>query len=105
MNIKTGQTVYELVESVDTGTNNPISGATFDSTIFINGAPTSLIAINSGYASQSAATYYFSWSASTFGFHQLHVKNLTTNVIYISEIYNVLSDAEIDPSPTIYVGL
>ena len=104
MKIKTGQTIYELVVSVDQN-NIPVSGTSFNTAFFINGSLTNSITPTISYANQSAATYYVTWSAATTGVHQLYVKNNTTNVIYMSDIYHVLPDNEIDPSPTIYVGL
>ncbi len=104
MKIKTGDTVYELIISTDSN-NNPVSAATFNNYFYINGSLSSSITPIISLANDSVATFSVSWSASTHGYHQLHMKNLLTNVIYISDIYEVLPDNEVDPSPTIYVGL
>lgn len=90
--------------SVDTN-NNPVSGASFTNNFYINGVYTNSIVPSISLATASAGTFSISWSASTIGFHQLYAKNNITNVIYISDIYNVKLDSEVDPSPVIYVGL
>lgn len=104
MKIKTGDTVYELVMSLDTN-NNPVSAATFVNYFYINGNVTSSISPTISLVNASAATFSVSWSSSTHGYHQLHMRNLNTNVVFVSDIYEVLPDSEVDPSPTIYVGL
>jgi hypothetical protein len=104
MKVKTGNTIYELVMSVDTN-NNPVSGATFDTSFYIDGVITSSIIPSISLINASGATFSVTWSASTYGFHQLHMKNALTNVIFVSNLYEVLPDVEVDPSPTIYVGL
>ncbi len=104
MKIKTGDTVYELVMSVDVN-NNPVSAATFTSSFYINGSLTNTIIPSVSLINSSASTFSVSWSASTYGYHQLHMKNASTSAIYISDVYEVLPDAEVDPSPVIYVGL
>lgn len=104
MLIKTGITIYELLISIDTN-NSPQSGATFSTNFYINGSLTSSISPTISLITASAATFSISWSASTYGFHQLYAKNNITNIIYVSELYNVRPDSEVDPSPVIYVGL
>jgi len=104
MKIKTGDTVYELVMSADSN-NNPVSGATFNTLFYINGSLTSSIVPSVSLVNASTATFSVTWSASTYGYHQLHMQNNITSVIFVSDIYEVLPDSEVDPSPTIYVGL
>jgi hypothetical protein len=104
MLIKTGTTVNELVLSFDTN-NNPVLASSFTSFFYINGILTNSIFPSINLVNITAATYSVSWSASTYGFHQLHLKNDTTSVLYVSDIYSVRPDNEVDPSPTIYVGL
>lgn len=94
--------VYEIVQSFNPGNNTPVTGATFDLTFFINGFPTNIINSNVSLTNPSAATYTVSWSSSTIGTHQFYMRNQTTNVTYVSEVYNVLTDAT---QPIIYVGL
>lgn len=104
MLIKTGFTVNELILSFDSN-NNPISSATFSQSFYIDGSLSNTITPTISLVNSSAATFSISWSASTFGIHQMHLKNNITNTLYISELYNVRPDNEVDVSPTIYVGL
>lgn len=105
MNIGTGQTVYELVRSFNPNTNNPVAPATFSSTVYINGVINTGVTVTMSLSDATEGIYTASWSASTLGTYQLHIENDSTDVIYMSEIYFVKSDADINPSPTIYVGL
>jgi tellurite resistance protein TehA-like permease len=104
MRIKTGHTVYELVVSADLD-NNPISAATFSKAFFIDGSSTTAVTLSISLTDASRAIFSASFSASTFGFHQFELKNSLTDVIYISDSYDSRPDSEVDPSPTIYVGL
>jgi hypothetical protein len=105
MNITTGQTVYELIRSFDPSTNNPVTPAAFSSTVYINGNVNTGVTVSSVLSNASEGIYSVSWSASTLGTHQLNIENDTTGVVYVSEIYSVKTDSEVNPSPTIYVGL
>jgi tellurite resistance protein TehA-like permease len=105
MNIATGQTVYELIKSFNPNTKEPVVPATFINTIYTNGIINTGITINMTLSDISNGNYTASWSASTFGTHQINCENITTGVVYVSEIYLVKPDNEINPSPTIYVGL
>lgn len=104
MLIKTGFTINEIILSFDTN-NNPVSGATFTQSFYIDGILNNTIIPSIVLSNPNTGTFSVSWSASTFGIHQMHLKNNNTNVLYISEMYNVRPDNEVDPSPTIYVGL
>lgn len=105
MNITTGQTVYELVRSFNPTTNNPVTPATFSSTVYTNGVVNTGVTISSILSNPSEGIYSISWSASTLGTYQVNIENTTTSVVYVSEIYSVKSESDINPSPTIYVGL
>lgn len=100
----TGQTVYEIVQSFDTN-NNPITGVTFDLNFYINGQLNTAITPNVSLINNSAATYSVSWSSDTYGYHQFYLRNQTTNVMYVSELYNVNSGATVNSQPIVYVGL
>ncbi len=104
MRIKTGITIHEIVVSSDQN-NNPVTGVTFDSAFFIDGNSYTGITPTISLANGSIGTYQASFSASTTGDHQFYLKNPSTNVIYISDVYQVVSDSEFDASATIYVGL
>jgi hypothetical protein len=101
MNIKTGQTVYELVRSFDINTNSPVVPANFTNTIYTDGLINTGVTINVVLSNSNQGIYTMYWSASTFGIYQLHVENNTTEVIYISDIYNVTSNV----TTTVYVGI
>ena len=100
-NVSLGQTVYEIVQSFDVN-NNPVTGVTFDLAFFIDGQKTNTVVPNINLSNAPTATYEVSWSSNTIGFHQFYLKNETTNVTYISEVYSVITDAA---QPVIYVGL
>lgn len=104
MLIKTGFTINELVLSFDTN-NNPVSGATFTQNFYIDGVLSNTIVPTITLCNANTGTFSISWSASTFGIHQMHLKNNTTDVVYISELYNVRPDNEVDVSPNIYLGI
>lgn len=102
MKIRTGQTVYESVLSYNNA-NAPVTGVTFDTKLFNNGITQTGITISEVLADEGRGLYTFSWSASTYGDYQLYVKNIDTNVLYISNVYKVVSNNEADM--TVYVGL
>ncbi len=104
MLIGSGETVYEIVQSFDSN-NNPISGVTFDKSFFINGQLNTGVTVNVSLSNPPTAAYQASFSSSTYGFHQFYLKNNTTNVIYVSNVYEVVPDSQINASPTIYIGL
>lgn len=104
MRIRTGETVYELLISADNN-NLPLSAATFSTSFYIDGVSTGSIVPTISLITPSISTFSISWSASTTGFHQMYAKNNITNVIYVSDLYHVLTDSELNPSPTIYVGI
>jgi tellurite resistance protein TehA-like permease len=105
MIIKTGQTVYELVRSFNPNTNNPIVPTTFMSKIYTNGVVSTGVTINVVLSDIDEGIYTISWSASTFGTYQAYIENIETNVVYVSEIYNVKPDNEVDNNAVVYVGL
>lgn len=100
MKIRTGQTVYETIVSVDTN-NNPVSGATLNTTLYKDGAVYS--ALTATLTDDVNAIFTTSWSASSLGSYQLYSKNETTDLIYMSDVYLVVSDDE--DIATVYVGL
>ncbi len=104
MKIKTGNTVYELVMSLDIN-NRPVSGATFTSYFYIDGILTNSITPTVSLVNGLTGTFSVSWSASTIGMHQMHLQNNDTSIIYVSDLYNVRPDSEFDVNPIVYVGL
>jgi hypothetical protein len=105
MTIKTGQTVYELIRSFNPNTNNPIVPTTFTTKMYINGIVNTGTTINVNLSDANEGLYNVSWSASTFGIHQLYVENNSNNIVYVSEIYNAKPDNEVDNNAIVYVGL
>jgi len=101
MRTTTGITIYEQVLSFD-GSNNPVSGATFNSNVFKNNSIYSTT-ITSQLTDASSGMFTFSFSADTVGSYWLWTKNLSTNTIFISDAIEVVSDDEI--SQTIYIGI
>lgn len=101
LNISIGQTVNEIVQSFDTN-NNPVTGATFSLDFYIDGVKTNAVVPNIQLTNGPTATYSISWSSSTVGFHQFYLKNDTTNILYVSELYSVVTNST---QPIIYVGL
>jgi hypothetical protein len=99
--VNTGQIVNEIVQSFD-GNNNPVTGVTFSLDFYIDGTISNSVVPTIQLANASAATYSVSWSSSTVGFHQFYLRNQTTNVLYVSELYKVVTEAD---QPIIYVGL
>lgn len=105
MKTKTGQTIYETIISVNPYTNLPVTGATFSVSMFVDGVLNNYITPSLLLIESSSGAFSASFTPTVYGIHQMYVKNIDTNVLYVSDIYSVLSDVEVDPSPTIYVGL
>lgn len=104
IDLYTGKTVYEIIQSFDTD-NNPVTGVTFDLNFYIDGQLSTAVTPTITLTNETAATYSVSWSSDTYGYHQFYLKNQTTNITYISELYNVYSGITAVSQPIIYVGL
>lgn len=102
MSIRTGQTVYENILSLDAD-NNPVSGATFTSTMTKNGNIDSATTISISLADGITGVFSTSWSASTIGEYQMYVKNDFTNVIFVADTVSVRPDSEFEQN--VYIGL
>ena len=102
MKIKTGQTIYESIVSVDTN-NYPVSAATFTVHMYKSGTINLETLVNISLVDDENAVFCASWSASSFGYYQLHAKNDITDFIYMSDIYLVVPDDE--AGMNVYVGL
>jgi hypothetical protein len=96
----TGQTIYEQVVSVDQS-NTPISGATFDTVLYKDGAA-SAISVTTSLYDATRAIFAVSFVPDDYGLYQLYMKNSLTDVIFISDIYDVSSAGTL---ANIYVGL
>jgi hypothetical protein len=102
--IKTGQTIYEIFQSLDVN-NNPSVPANFVGKIYTNGTINNVDTVDFFLSDINEGIYTMFWSASTFGFYQIYIKNINNNNTYISEIYNVKPDSEVDNITNVYVGL
>ena len=103
LKLRTGVTVHEQVLSIDAD-NNPVLGVNFDDrVIYRDGVIDSGVTVDVSLSDATNAVYDVSWSAYTIGTHQLYLKNEVTNVIFMSETYNVVTDEEAET--TIFVGL
>lgn len=100
MQYKTGDTIYDIILSVDRN-NNPVTGTTFDIDVYKDGSITTGITVNINLEDDQRGTYVGSWSASTQGEYQLVYKNNSTDVIYVTDIYQVRDNL----GNQIYVGL
>lgn len=96
----TGQTIYEQVVSVDQS-NSPISAATFDTVLYRNGAEYALSVTTSLYDA-TRAVFAVSFVPDDYGLYQLYMKNSLTDVVFISDIYDVSTAGTLT---SIYVGL
>jgi len=102
MNIRTGQTVYEDVLSLDAD-NNPVSAATFDIATTNNGQLYTGVTVDMSISDASRGLFVASWSADTTGEYQIYIKNNNTNVIFISDTVSVKPDSEFEQN--IFIGL
>jgi hypothetical protein len=100
--IGTGQTVYDLILSLD-GNNNPVTASTFAMDVFKENIVYTGVTVNISLANSLTGTFASTWSADTIGNYQIYYKNLNTSVVYISENYQVVSDSELQTN--IYVGI
>jgi hypothetical protein len=104
MDIRTGETIYENIMSLDVD-GNPLSATTFNKTFFINGSASTAVTLSINLSDASTGTFSASFSSSTYGYHQYRALNNISGVIYMSDIYIVKIDSELAGGATIYVGL
>lgn len=98
----TGQTIQDIVLSVN-NENEPVTGATFTTTVYKSGVIDTGTTINMVLSDPSTGAFYSSWTASTVGDYQVLYKNDSTNVLYITDVYNVVADEFL--STNVFVGL
>jgi hypothetical protein len=85
----TGVTIYEVILSVDRD-NNPVTGATFQKMVYVNGQPSSIpLSLTSINPQTGAYVAYF--SASELTIYQFTIKNITTDVLYVSKVFRLTS--------------
>lgn len=102
MSIQTGQTYIENIMSLDVD-NNPVSGATFDIVSIKDGVEYTGLTVSTTLIDATRGIFSASWSASSIGDYQFYLKNNDTNVVFISEVVNVLPDSAFDQN--IFIGL
>jgi hypothetical protein len=102
MEARTGQTITENFMSLDAD-NNPVPGATFDIASIKDGLIFTGLTVTTTLSDASRGLFYASWSADTIGNYQLYIKNNDTNVIFITDVVNILPDSSFDQN--IYIGL
>jgi hypothetical protein len=100
MKIRTGQTVFETIVSVDIN-NRPVSSAILNNILYKDGV--SYSSLTATLTDATNAIFSVTWSASSIGSYQLYSKNETTDLIYTSDVYLVVPDSE--EIATVYVGL
>ena len=100
--IGTGTTIYDIILSVDSN-NNPVTAATFNIDVFKNGSAETGVTVNTVLSDADTGAFTSSWSANTIGDYQVIYKNNVTNVIFVSDNYNVVSDSDL--STNVYIGL
>lgn len=102
MKIKTGDTIYENIISVNSS-NKVVTGATFDTALYRNGNEYNSVNINKDLTDPQRGVFTFSYSADTTGDYQLYVKNESTGVIFISDVILVRPDDETENQ--VFVGI
>ena len=99
MSYTTGSTIYQQVISVDES-NIAVSGATFDTILFFNGA-SSAIPVNVSEMDPTRGIFTASFTPTVSGVYQLYMKNNITTTIFVSEVYSVSNASTFE----IFVGL
>ena len=102
MNIRTGQTAYENILSLDLD-NNPVTGATFDSVLYLNNTIYTGSTPSYSLTDSTRGIFTFSWSADTIGDYQMYTKNNMTDVIFVSNTVYIRPDSEFEQN--IFIGL
>ena len=103
LSFRTGQTIYEVVYSVDLN-NNTVVPVTFDIDVYRNGSVYTGATVSVSLQDASSGAYASSWSASTEGDYQVYYKNDVTSVIYITDTYQVRPDSEFE-AVKVFVGV
>jgi hypothetical protein len=98
----TGQTIYDMIMSVDNN-NNPVTATTFSIDIFRDGMAESGVTVNMVLSDPSTGAFSSTWSANTTGDYQILYKNDVTNVLFVTDTYNIVPDSDI--STNVYIGL
>lgn len=102
---QTGTTIYNTIASFDQG-NDPVPSPTFDVIIFKEQDVYTAITETVVQIDAVREIYSIYFTPIVSGQYQLYVKNLTTDVIWFSEVYDVVDEVPgtVDPQVTIYTG-
>ena len=101
MQYLTGQTIYATFVSVDVN-NVPVSSPSLDYDLIMNGLIYTGQSITISTTDAPTGLYTASFSASTEGSYQIYIKNNTTSIIAISDVFLVKNQVDV---PAIYVVL
>ena len=97
----TGATIYDHVVSVDQN-NAAVSGATFDTVLFRNGA-TSPLSVTVALDDDVRGVFLMSFTPTLYGQYQLYAKNNSTGTIFMSDFYDVSTGNT--TVGTVYIGI
>jgi len=103
MKVSTGQTINEVVASLDPQNNNPIVPTTFTSSVYYNGVELSGASVIFTILDTSKGLYNAAWTTGDqYGDYQMYAKNDNTNVVYISDVFETIPGGGLT---TVYVGI
>ena len=102
MKAGTGQTIYDLILSVDNN-NDPITATTFNIDVYQENAIYTGVTVNILLSNPVTGTFSSSWSANTIGNYQIYYQNVVTSVVYISDKYQIVPDSELQTN--IFIGI
>ena len=99
----TGSTIFEQVVSTDQ-TNAAVPGATFDTVLFKDGAANATPVTIALYDALRGI-FNVSFVPTSYGQYQLYMKNNVTDVIFLSDIYDVSTGLTSTANIDVFVGL
>lgn len=103
MKVSTGQTINEVIASLNPQNNNPVVPTTFDTSIYYNGVELTGATVMFSLLDVSKGLYKASWDiGGQYGNYQMYAKNNSTEVVYISEVFEAIPGGGLT---TIYVGI
>ncbi len=98
----TGVTIYDTLVSLDQN-NVAVSATTFDTVLFKDGQE-SLLSVSVSLYDIPRALFMASFIPEEYGSYQLYAKNNVTDVVYLSNIFDV-STGITAPAASIYIGI
>lgn len=102
MDYITGQTITEIFLSTDSY-NNPITPANLSGVTFKDGLEilSGSVSFNLSLVDSNIGAYSFSITPLTAATYQVYINNITTNTLYVSNVY-LVSNTSVQP---IYIGI